>query len=985
MRLPVFIGIAALAICLCQPNQAEAFIHDNFGEGPGWPNRVDDHIDSLYAVSPFDTVNIIVDFCYEPGQPESLFLSTFGTVYEVFGFINAVAVRQVRVQDCYGIIGYPGVKLIEWDEIITPHIDISCPATKARGSVTYPYPSQAAWALNPPRGFMGNGINIVIMDSGVDDGHPALAGKFVAGYDAITRTGGVNPDDDMVGWYHGTAVAGMAMANDPAQQYMGTAPGALLTDVKIFGPPNFSSPASRTINAISWCIRNRAVFGIDIINMSFGGRAHDGTDAVSRATNAAAAVGIVPVASVGNTPPSTSITAPGTADDAITVGGISDNGTIGRGDDWMHPISVPGPRPAPPPLYTMGINELKPEVCAYVDAITTCLGTNPGQAATGWWQHPGTGTSWATGHVSGIVACVLEAFPGTSPQLVEMQLRATAEARGTPAFPWIDPIYDTQWGWGIVDAGAAVNTPFPTDVSIANWIPGNWTSKGIWPGHYPLKVGDPNTLNARITANGGPAPGVVVNFEMMWFGWGGFWTFVGTTTVNIPGGGSTVATIPFTPVISGHKCIRVTAVYPPDTNPNNNSAQQNMDIQPAGKKKIVGGKQIQHYAYSLQICVEPECPYPFRTADACICKKDLPPEADAWIEPGLPVDLTPGECFPCSLIIEAPDTVDFTEDNAVYVNGWFWGNGVAEAGVQVRFDQAPPMDVTIAEIQYTDDPSGKSPLMDQRVRVSGVATSAEIEYPGRIAMQDGDGPWNGIFFDDPGLGIQRGDSLTVTSFVNEMGGLTVLSPMMDIVVHGPAGSVPDVYMTSPSEVDTSEGLEGVLVGVEGAKVVQADDPAADWEVSGSDTCWVGHWAGYSYMPFVGDSVNLTGIVGSMDSLYKIQPRDDADIEVYFVGVGPGDVSVAPKVVSLTQNYPNPFNPSTEISYALPADAEVTLGIYNVSGQLVRTLIDGHQEAGYHRVIWDGYTDSGTRAASGVYFYSLKTGKKTVTKRMVLLK
>jgi hypothetical protein len=269
--------------------------------------------------------------------------------------------------------------------------------------------------------------------------------------------------------------------------------------------------------------------------------------------------------------------------------------------------------------------------------------------------------------------------------------------------------------------------------------------------------------------------------------------------------------------------------------------------------------------------------------------------------------------------------------------------------------------------------------------VGGVATSAESEYPARIAMQDGSGPWNGIFFDDPGLGIARGDSLTVTAFVNEIGGLTMLSPLMDVTLHGPVGYDPGVYMTSPTEVDTSEGLEGVLVGVEGVEVVQADDPSADWQVSGSDTCWVGHWAGYSYMPSVGDSLNLTGVVGALDSLYKIQPRDDGDIEVLFTGLIPDENRTLPRSLVLTQNYPNPFNPSTEISYALPKDATVSLKIYNVSGRLVKTLLSEHQTAGHYRIVWDGSTNAGTKAASGVYFYSLEVDKKTITKRMVLLK
>ena len=138
------------------------------------------------------------------------------------------------------------------------------------------------------------------------------------------------------------------------------------------------------------------------------------------------------------------------------------------------------------------------------------------------------------------------------------------------------------------------------------------------------------------------------------------------------------------------------------------------------------------------------------------------------------------------------------------------------------------------------------------------------------------------------------------------------------------------------------------------------------------------------MPFVGDSLNLTGAVGGMDSLYKIQPRDDIDIEVIFTGAFTAD-GLHPRALSLKQNYPNPFNPATEIRFALPKDSYMVLEIYNVSGQLVRTLIDEHQPAGHYRVMWNGNNDSGERVASGVYFYSLRTDEKTISRSMVLLK
>ncbi len=92
----------------------------------------------------------------------------------------------------------------------------------------------------------------------------------------------------------------------------------------------------------------------------------------------------------------------------------------------------------------------------------------------------------------------------------------------------------------------------------------------------------------------------------------------------------------------------------------------------------------------------------------------------------------------------------------------------------------------------------------------------------------------------------------------------------------------------------------------------------------------------------------------------------------------------PDRFALHQNYPNPFNPETSIRYDLPAATQVTIQLYNLTGQLVRTLVSGELAAGVHVVRWDGRDDHGQRVAAGVYFYSLKTEAFQQRKKMVLL-
>ena len=84
--------------------------------------------------------------------------------------------------------------------------------------------------------------------------------------------------------------------------------------------------------------------------------------------------------------------------------------------------------------------------------------------------------------------------------------------------------------------------------------------------------------------------------------------------------------------------------------------------------------------------------------------------------------------------------------------------------------------------------------------------------------------------------------------------------------------------------------------------------------------------------------------------------------------------------SLKQNYPNPFNPTTTIAYSLPKDSQVTLSIYNVSGQIGHVLKDEHQPAGNYTATWDA-----NGVPSGLYFCTLKSGDFVQTKEMLFLK
>ncbi len=96
-------------------------------------------------------------------------------------------------------------------------------------------------------------------------------------------------------------------------------------------------------------------------------------------------------------------------------------------------------------------------------------------------------------------------------------------------------------------------------------------------------------------------------------------------------------------------------------------------------------------------------------------------------------------------------------------------------------------------------------------------------------------------------------------------------------------------------------------------------------------------------------------------------------------------TIIPSEFVLQQNFPNPFNPSTQIFYSLSKTTEVELTIYNVKGQMVRTLVNEFQTAGQKSIVWNGLNDHRSAVSSGLYFFQLRAGTFQETKKMILMR
>lgn len=119
--------------------------------------------------------------------------------------------------------------------------------------------------------------------------------------------------------------------------------------------------------------------------------------------------------------------------------------------------------------------------------------------------------------------------------------------------------------------------------------------------------------------------------------------------------------------------------------------------------------------------------------------------------------------------------------------------------------------------------------------------------------------------------------------------------------------------------------------------------------------------------------------------YKLADEDYEGNMTYHGPVFASAGICVPGAYSLLPNYPNPFNPSTAISYEMPVAGQLTLTIYNVLGQELRTLVDAYQEAGTYTVMWDSKDNAGHYLNSGVYFYTMKAGDFTHSRKMVLMR
>lgn len=437
-------------------------------------NSIHDSLDRRIAHDTEQGLDVYLVYENAPSSQEVTELEDLGlNVAVIFMDLKAVGLKDVPINMIPSLPEIEGVVMVEPKMEPIAFSDIATPNVKAKESKEYS--PEAAWEL----GYTGKGAVIAIMDTGVDNGHPSLSGKWVAGADFSKREipiinpwDGSHDADDTQG--HGTTCAGIAMGTgDPEGTYQGTGPDAWLVDLRIgtiLGGSPGEGPQSTydaAQEATEWAIEHHAdqwngapeeYHGIDVLSLSWGipyEGSSDGSDLYSQGLNRLVDTGVVGVVAAGNDgPDNDGFTGMGAADKVITVAATDELDTINRSDDIIAEYSSRGPR------WDDGdgnpYDELKPDVAAPGTGITNAEFDRYGDGSGNGYGPRGSGTSYATPCVAGVVAILLEVNPELPPDLVKEILRFTAERRGNASLPELDPFWNRDFGWGIVDAYRAV-------------------------------------------------------------------------------------------------------------------------------------------------------------------------------------------------------------------------------------------------------------------------------------------------------------------------------------------------------------------------------------------------------------------------------------------------------------------------------------------------------------------------------------------------
>ncbi len=394
------------------------------------------------------------------------------------------------------------LRRISLDAKVTVSLDASVPKIGA----------PAAWQA----GYDGTGVTVAVLDTGIDDTHPDLAGRVA---EAVNFSDAPETTDR---YGHGTHVASTVAGSGAASggRYKGVAPGAKLLSGKVLNNSG-SGETSWIIAGMEW-----AAARAKVVSMSLGGGPTDGTDPLSQAVNRLSAqYGTLFVIAAGNSGPrADTVAAPGAADAALTVGASTKT-------DVLAGFSSRGPR--------LGDRAVKPEIVAPgVDIVAArAAGTLPDQAVGDRYAKL-SGTSMATPHVSGAAAILAQQHPGWTGQQLKSLLTSTASPLGGGTGNTGGTVYEQ--GAGRVDLARAVGQHVTASTGTLNMgrFTGPYGSVEAVRKTVTYRNDGPTDVTLDLALAAKSATGAVAGPDML---------SVSPATLSVPAGGSADATVSIDP------------------------------------------------------------------------------------------------------------------------------------------------------------------------------------------------------------------------------------------------------------------------------------------------------------------------------------------------------------------------------------------------------------------------------------------------------
>ncbi|MCE6999853.1 S8 family serine peptidase [Saccharothrix sp. S26] len=438
-------------------------------------------VDAGYDDAKRDTVPLIIT----GDQPRSADVEVTRAL-PVIGSVAARTAKSDTANAFEALVADPGVKKVWLDGIREPVLDRSVAQIGA----------PTAWQA----GYTGKGVKVAVLDSGVDQTHPDLAGREVA-----ERNFTEDPDNsDLVG--HGTHVA--ATVASAGEKYRGVAPDAQILDGKVC---SLSCAESWIVDGMRWAAEQ----GADVINMSLGGTDTPDVDPLEQAIETLSAqTGTLFVVAAGNSGAPETLSSPASADAALAVGAVNR-------DDSIADFSSRGPR--------VGDGAPRPDVTAPgVDIVAAKSSTGRIGTPVGDRHVAISGTSMATPHVAGAAALLAQQHPDWNGAQLKAALMASA--KHNPALTAFDQ------GTGRVDLTKAITTAVTADPPSLALGLREWPHDDDTPTSKEFAVRNagpqPVTLDLAVDAKGPggtPAPAGVFT--------------VSPATITVPAGGEAKATV----------------------------------------------------------------------------------------------------------------------------------------------------------------------------------------------------------------------------------------------------------------------------------------------------------------------------------------------------------------------------------------------------------------------------------------------------------